>query len=102
MANLRNSNTFYIDTEYSTSADDLAVKNIKLTGLVVSATAASAVVVLADAQTGSPKKLDVRVATDGESKELDLSERPIVFPNGIRALTLTNAVVSCTIEENRG
>lgn len=100
MANTRSANTYYVDTQYATN-EELAVTNIAVLGVTVSATAASAQVVLADASSGSPKKLDLRVATSGESKHFDFSESPILFPNGIRPLTLTNAVATVIIREIR-
>jgi hypothetical protein len=101
MANVRSANTFYIDTQYSVAADELAVKNIRVLGVTVTATAASAIIVLADSSTAT-NKLDLRVATSGDSAHFDFSDSPVVFPNGIRPKTLTNALVTVIVEESRG
>lgn len=100
MANVRNANTFHIDTQYSTGTDELAVKNIKVTDVIVTATAAGGRVVLADSVTGAVK-LDLRVVTDEESKHFRFHESPILFPNGIKPTVLTNALVTCVIQESR-
>lgn len=100
MANVRNANSYYIDTQYSAS-EELAVKNIVVTCVVVTATAASGRIVLADSDTATTK-LDLRVVTSGASQVFDFSESPIVFPNGIRPVTLTNAVATVIGRESRG
>jgi hypothetical protein len=101
MANVRSANTFYIDTQYSTGSDELAIKNIRVLQITITATSANAVLLLADSTTGT-KKLDLRVATSGASQIFDFSDSPVVFPNGIKPTTLTNAVATVVIEESRG
>lgn len=101
MANVRSANTFYIDTVHSSSSDDLVIKNIKLIYLIISATSANAQIVLADATTGD-KKVDLRAATSGSSYYVRFDENPVVFANGIKVATLTNAVATAVIEESRG
>lgn len=98
MANAVNSNTVYVD-----STGDISIgtdKNIKVSYIVVTATGASAVLVLEDNQTTDVKKLDLRVATDGESKIFDFSSKPLVFPNGINVETLTNAIATLVIDRS--
>jgi hypothetical protein len=102
LANTRNGNTWYVDTQHSASSDSLAVKGIRVLGVVVTATAANGRIVLSDEQGTPPTKLDLRVATSGDSKHFDFCESPVAFPNGIRPVTLTNAVVTVIIEEARG
>lgn len=101
MANVRSGNTFYIDTAHSTSADDLLVKNIRAMYVVVTATSANAAVVLADAST-SDKKCDLRIATSGNSQLFRFDNAPIVFANGIKVTTLTNAIATIVVDESRG
>jgi hypothetical protein len=98
VANTRNANTFYIDTQYSVAADALVAKQVKLLGVLVTATAAGGKVVLAD-HGGPTTKLDLRVATDESAVFFDFSSCPILFPNGIRPTTLTDAIVTCIIQE---
>lgn len=100
MANIRSSNTFYIDTQYSGASDELAVKNIRVLSVTVAAVAAPAQVILADSSTGT-NKLDLRVAVADSTELFDFSDAPVVFPNGIRPKTLTDAIVTCVIEESR-
>lgn len=97
MANRRNGNSFYIDTQYSASTDDLATPNIRVTQIVVSATAANAILVLSDPTTGD-NKAEFRVATSGDSSRFPFYDNPLVFPNGIRVLTLTNAHAFCVLD----
>jgi hypothetical protein len=100
VANVRNANTFYIDTQRSTAADDLVVKNIKVTDVIVTVSAAGGQVILSDVSTTNVK-LSLKVATDEETKHFKFHASPILFPNGISATTLTNAVVTCVIQESR-
>lgn len=67
--------------------------------VIVTATAASGRVVLADSSVAT--KFDLRCATSGETSVFDFSLCPIPFSTSIRPVTLTNAVVTCIIEESR-
>lgn len=105
MANVRNANTFYVD---SAAADtdpgttgNLAVKNIRLVALTISATGGNSDLILKDVTTGATK-LDVREATNGETDYYDFSNAPIVFPNGIAPTTVSNVVATLIIQETRG
>jgi hypothetical protein len=100
MANVRNSNTFYIDTQYSGASDELAVKNLRITHVIVTATAANGRIVLADSSVAT--KVDLRVATSGASQVFDFSANPLVFSTSVRPTTLTNAVATCIGFESRG
>jgi hypothetical protein len=102
VANTRNGNSFYVDTEYTGASDELAIKNIRVLGVVVTASASPGTLVLSDAQTSEPTKLDLRVATANSTAFFDFSECPITFPNGIRPTTLTDALATIIIEETRG
>lgn len=97
MANVRNGNTFYID---STSPVINSV-NIRVKAILLTATAASGRVVLQDVTTNNIKA-DLRVATSGESRLFEFDKNPIVFPNGINPSTVTNAVATLIVEESRG
>jgi hypothetical protein len=100
MANTRNANTFYIDTQYSVAADELAVKNLKVSDVIITATAANGRIVLTDSSGGT--KVDLRVVTSGETQHFEFHESPLLFPNSIRPTTLSNAIVTCVIQESRG
>lgn len=99
MANLRNSNSYYIDGTLST----LAVKNIKLTHLMVTSTSSTSELIIKDITTGATK-LHIRLAgtDDLTTRFFDFSANPIVFPNGINPSTVTNCVATCLIQESRG
>lgn len=101
MANTKCGNTCYVDTQYSVAADQLAGKNLRVVGIVLTATGANARLVLSDI-TGPTTKIDVRVGTSGESKHFRFEEYPINFPNGIRPSTLSNAVATIIISESGG
>lgn len=92
MANIRNANTYYIDG----TASNLALKSVKVTHVIISASSATAILVLKDVTSGNIK-FDGRVATSGESRTFDLSDNPIVFPNGIDPTTVTNCVATLVI-----
>ena len=92
MANAINGNSVYVDT---TGALDISKpQNVKVTGVILTATAASAQLVLQDNASTAVNKLDVRVATDESSQFFDFSMTPIVFPNGIKVSALTNALAT--------
>jgi hypothetical protein len=85
VANVRQGNSHWVEATGSLESSRSVVY-----GVIVTATAASAVVVIQDSA-GSNTKLDLRVATSGESKHFDFSHSPISFPKGINVSTLTNA-----------
>lgn len=100
MANVRNANTYHIDTEYSTN-EELLAPNVIVVGVVVTATAAGGRLILADSQTSEPTKLDLSVATDGTTSFFDLSGCPVLFPNGIRPVTVTNVTATVIFRDSR-
>lgn len=100
MANVRNGNSFYIDTQSSSSSDDLVIRGIKVHYIILTATAANGRLVLQD--TGNNvNKCDVRVATSGACQVFDFSACPLFFPNGIKPSTLSNAVATLIGSEAR-
>lgn len=98
MANTRNGNTFYVDTQYSVAADEFASKLIRVSSVIVTATAASAVLVLKDSSLAT--KIDLRVATSGATEQFDF-DPPLVFSTSIRPTTLTNAVATVVFQETK-
>jgi len=101
MANVRNANTFYIDTQHISDPDALDEKNIKANYITLTATAANGRIVLADNNSNEILKLDLRVATSGDTAYFDFSDKPILFPNGIRVKTLSNAVATVVVGESQ-
>ena len=97
MANIRNGNTWYVDATGSLGDD----RDVLVAYITVTATASFGRVVLADQVTGS-LKMDLRVATNGDTQLFDFSSKPIRFPNSISVATLTNAIVTLVITNQGG
>lgn len=97
MANARYGNTFYIDTQYSSAVDELAVTNIKVTGIILNSTAiSSSHLLLTD---GGNNKIDLRGNSLGGSIYFDLSNSPVVFSTTIRPTTLSNVTATLIVKE---
>lgn len=88
MANVRSGNSHYVD-----ATGVLATGSTRVVGVIVTATAASAIVAIGDSA-GTTAKLNLRVATSGASQFFDFSTSPILFPNGVNVTTLTNAIAT--------
>lgn len=102
MANIQNGNSFYIDTVHVTDGDDLTRKNVLVAYVTVTATAANGRVVLGDAGTDPQTKLDLRVVTSEVTEHFRYDSAPIIFPNGIRVMTLTSAVATVVFKNAGG
>lgn len=89
MANAQRGNLIYVDSTGDLTTD----KNIKIQYIIITATAATAILKLADTS-DSTVTLDVRLATSGESKQFSFEDYPLLFPNGIEANTVTNCVAT--------
>lgn len=100
MANAINGNTIYVDTTGSIGLS--SPQGVVLSHVIVTATAASAQIVIRDDATSPVNKLDLRVPTSGDSKQYDFSDRPIVFPEGIEIGTVTNAVATLVFSRGPG
>lgn len=90
MANIRSSNTFYVDANSAagTASSFISEQNIKLVGIIYSVGAAGDSIDLYDnlgpGNAGQgPHKLRLKSSVAGASTQLRLAEAPIVFPNGI-------------------
>ena len=102
MANVLNSNSWYIDTASSagTASTFLAEDNIQVTHIVFCSKLAADSIVLADksataAAAGSTKMKIVADAAE-QTVYIDLADHPLVFPNGVWVVSLSpNAV--CTL-----
>lgn len=103
MANIRNSNTFYIDTVYAADSDgtELLVKNIMVPYITVTTSNATNQLVLADATTGLTK-ISIKIPTSLTTQTINFKDYPMLFPNGIRVKTLTACVATCIVVESRG
>jgi hypothetical protein len=87
VANARTGNTHYVDSTGTLSSDPETVL-----GFVLTATSANAVAAIQDS--GSTDKLNLRVATSGETKHFDFSSAPLSFQKGVKVSTLTNAILT--------
>lgn len=86
MANVRSGNTWYLDT----SDSSLPESNLRLSGLILTATTDSEVVVADDISSASfPERLSVR-ALANTTVQIRLEDTPVVFSQGIRVKTLTS------------
>lgn len=97
MANIRLGNTFYIDTQYTVAADELAVPDILVKSIVVTSTSTGATVTLSDSDKGI--KGTFSIPTDDTTIVIDLSQNPWRFSTSIRPTVLTNCVVTVTVEQ---
>lgn len=96
MANVRNGNTFYIDG----TSDPLTVKGIRVSHIVVTSVSSSATLILSDVDTGAIK-IKLSVPADKTVLYVDLSDNPMVFPNGINPSTVTTCVATLMLQESR-
>lgn len=94
-----NGSTFYIDTAHSTDADDYIKKNLLVVWVSVTTTAANGRIVLGDTGTNNPTKIDLRVPDANKTVLFHYRTSPMMFPNGIKVLTLTNAVATAGVTQ---
>jgi len=99
LANVRNSNTFWVD---ATGALAGLGDNTKLFGIILVATGATAVMRLEDNQSSTVDKIEVRLATSGESMHFDFSTVPLLFPKGINVTIVTNCTATLILRETQG
>jgi len=87
MANVVNGNTMKIDT----AGDILIKKNILVTCIVVTSAGGAATFELQDSDATTFKdKIRVKIDVADKTEALHLEAAPLVFPNGVRAKTVTN------------
>lgn len=87
MANSLVGNAHYVDT-----AATLKTTRVSVKAFILTATAASGLAVIGDQS--SNKMFDIREVTSGETFVLDFGESAINFPNGLKVITLTNAILT--------
>jgi hypothetical protein len=90
MANASAGNSSYVDTTGVIGASS----NEKVAYVVVSTTAANGVLTLQDNAASPVNKVTLKLAADGSSQLFDFSKNPIVFPNGVKASTVTDCVAT--------
>ena len=102
MANVLNGNTWFVDTQYTSEADDLVRKQLLVVYITVTATAANGRIVVGDSGSNPAPKFDLRVAVANTTEIFRFEAKPSLFPNGIRVLTLSNAVATVVIQNPGG
>lgn len=102
MANSFNGNIFYADTA-SVSIDE---KNLKVKGIIVYPThATNDAIVELDRNNSArsfPDTLHLIVRNEDGSKHYDFSATPLLYPEGIRITTLTDAKIMIILDKSRG
>lgn len=88
MANVRSGNNHYVDTAGVLTSE----KNVRVSNIIITATAANAVVAFQDAS-GTYDVLNLRVVTSGATQQFTFLDTPLLFPIGVKVSTLTNAIV---------
>lgn len=87
MANVRSSNTWYVDT----AGESLTAKNVALVGIIITATSGGqGNLTLGDdvAAASYPTKFDwIQASNTSLHRNFD---SPIIFPNGIRVINAAN------------
>jgi len=86
MANVVNGNTMKIDS----TGDVLVKKNILVTCLIVTSTGAATFELQDSDGTTFVDKIRIKLDVADKTESLDLTNGPIVFPNGVRVKTVTN------------
>jgi hypothetical protein len=103
VANVRNSNSFFIDTAAAdaqpATTGNLALPNLKVSYITLSASSATAELTLRDVSTGVVK-LNVEFGSNQDVLTLDYSRKPIVFTNGISPSTVSDVVATIIFEES--
>lgn len=99
MANIRNSNTAYIDT--AAALTDIEKRNIKITGILVTPDGGGVAQLVLQDKTTTANKVDIRMQSTDRSELYNYTENPLVFPNGIVAATVTNCVATLSLQETR-
>ena len=90
MANAHAGNSSYVDT----AGVLRSASNTSVAYVIVTSSAAGGLITLQD-NAGTPvDKVTFKVATDEETKVFDFSNTPIVFPNGVKASTVTDCVAT--------
>lgn len=98
MANVRNGNSYYIDT----ASVNLDVSGVQVIGIILTGSGGAAELALADNISGAsyPSKINVQAAS-GSTVHIDISDSPLVFPNGIRVVTATNTKATLILRESK-
>lgn len=99
MANIRNSNTAFIDT--AASLPDIENAGIRITSILVTPIGGGTAKLVLDDKTTGARKVDIRVPAGNPSRHIPYSADPISFPNGIVPVTVDFCVATLSLQEAR-
>lgn len=99
MANVRNGNTYYIDTD----GEGLEEKNQAVVYIILTATGGAALLELGDNISGATYPIKVAIKAEADTtKHLILNESAMIFPNGIYVKTATNCQATLLLRTPNG
>lgn len=96
MANVHNSNTYYVDTT-GTFTD----KNVKCYVLIISSDGGDAELALADAASNQGK-IDMILPSGSAPVVVTFYDHPAVFPGGVKVVTATNVKATLVVDYTQG
>lgn len=94
MANTQNGNSLYIDTAGAIGP----TQNVLVTAITVTPSGGAATVALSDNSLPTVLKFNLQVPSGVESQPFNFENNPVLFPNGVNATTITNAIVTVVIK----
>jgi len=102
MANVRNANSFYVDTAAG-DADPGTSGNLagpfSVTSIIVTADGGVAELNLHDVTTDAIK-INIQVPADATTEHINLIGQPLLFPNGIHPETVSNCKATLIVRES--
>lgn len=97
MANVRNANTFYVDTQYVNPGDELSGNNIMVHHIVACGDGGTGSFTLLDYVSGQ-KKFHAHIPANS-TVQFSFEEVPILFPTGIKPSVITNCILTLVVKE---
>lgn len=92
MANVQNGNSAYVD-----STGQLTEGRTLLSAIVFTPAAADDQLILKDDDTNGSLKIAIQAATAKQTVIIDLSNTPLLFPNGVYVSTITSGAIATLI-----
>lgn len=101
MANVRNANTYHIDTASSggppATTNILDVNNVLVVYIMVTSSSTGAVLELANNSSSQQTKIRIEISSANTTERYNFESAPIIFPNGIAIATLTNCEATLVV-----
>ena len=98
MANVRAGNTYYVDT--TGNLTELS-SNERILMILLTATAANAIMVITDNSSPVQNKFNLRLATSGDTKRFNFVGAEVHISQGLR-VDLTNATATIILKKSGG